>query len=42
LKHLEEFFQTKQKHLWIEERLVGNKTPQATSIIHCEVQIGET
>jgi hypothetical protein len=34
-------FQTKQKHLWIEEKLVGNKTLQATPIIFGEVQIGE-
>jgi hypothetical protein len=34
-------FQTKQKHLWIEKRLVGNRMPQATPIIPCEMQIGE-
>lgn len=30
-------FQTKQKHLWIEERLAGYRIPQATPIIFHEV-----
>ncbi len=33
--------QPEQKQLWIEERLAGQVTPQATSIILREVQISE-
>jgi hypothetical protein len=33
--------QSKQKHMWTKERLAGHRTPQATSIIPHEMQIGE-
>jgi len=32
-------FQIEQKRPWTEERPIGHKTPHATLIIHCEVQI---
>ncbi len=35
-------FQLKQKHLWIEKKLVGHRTPHAMLIIPCEMQTSET
>ncbi len=35
------FFQTKHRHLWIEESPIGHIMPHATLIILHEVQIGE-
>jgi hypothetical protein len=38
---LRKFFQSKQKHLWTKETHASHKTLQASSIIPCELQIGE-